>query len=322
MPQQADNKVYTEGRATDVHGEEAGNLGRTHLLTSAHTMPGLLSGLLPFLVAAAMAWVPSSDPLGTTPQTDPEHDSPDNDAARHLDRELQELARGLSHDVAGPLRTLDSALRLVESDIESGRTIRSKATLAAVRKQARHLSGVSTALVGYCRRAWKDYSVQASSLPAVVGSIVADLTHPGRPTLEVRVPELAFAAEVDALSQALRELVHNALIHHDKGSSGRVTIHAQLQPPAKGHRSHQLLFVIEDDGPGIASDMREVVFDFFRRAATKAEGAGLGLSLSRTLAQRFGGQLTLLEARPRGTRARLTWPVNVDLGPGQQGDRQ
>lgn len=285
------------------------------MLFGAHSMPALVGGLLPLLMVAAMAWIPSSKRPEDAPQSTSGDTGagPNPDAARHLDRELQALARGLSHDVAGPLRTLDSALRLVESDIESGRTARSKATLAAVRKQARHLSGVSTALVGYCRSAWKDYSVRSISLRDLVGRLAAELTHDNRPAVSVQVPGLELSTEVDALNRAVRELLLNALIHHDNGSQGQITIRALLQPATKGSRSHLLQLTIDDDGPGIAPDMRESVFDFFRRAATKAEGAGLGLSLARTLARRFDGELTLHEAIPRGNSARLSWPVDIAL---------
>jgi len=281
--------------------------------------PALTGAFIPGLWAlgmVGMAWFKKGHQLDNTPAADDPTDElpPSPEAVRHLDRELTELARGLSHDVAGPLRTLDSALRLVEADIERGRTQRSKATLAAVRKQARHLSGVSTALVAYCRSAWKEYPVQTTSLAVLVGRLVAELANTDGPAVRVQVPGLRVTAETDALKRALRELLHNAMIHHDKGTDGQITIRARVEEAGLGAtptRPSVLHIHVDDNGPGIAQDMHEAVFDFFRRAATQAEGAGLGLSLSRTLAERFGGRVSLQSARPRGTSAHLSWPVEV-----------
>jgi signal transduction histidine kinase len=66
-------------------------------------------------------------------------------------------------------------------------------------------------------------------------------------------------------------------------------------------------FTVADDGPGIAADEREAIFEPGRRGTanepSRADGAGLGLALARRLARAAGGDV---EAEANGTGGRFT----------------
>jgi signal transduction histidine kinase len=99
----------------------------------------------------------------------------------------------------------------------------------------------------------------------------------------------------------VRNLVDNAVTH----AGSRVELRLD------SHDGHVVLDVM-DDGPGVPDDEREQVFERFHRgdpARTRgAPGTGLGLAIARSLAERAGGQLELLEGGP-GARFRLTLPL-------------
>ena len=81
-----------------------------------------------------------------------------------------------------------------------------------------------------------------------------------------------------------------------------------------GHRDHRYLTVtVDDDGPGIASDMREEVFKPFLRlddARNQDEGGtGLGLAIARDIARSHGGDITLGDSPLGGLRATVRVPV-------------
>ena len=63
--------------------------------------------------------------------------------------------------------------------------------------------------------------------------------------------------------------------------------------------NEQVRVTISDDGPGVPPELRERIFDAFVSGSVK--GSGLGLYLSRCIAEQHGGSLTLSEApRERG----------------------
>jgi two-component system osmolarity sensor histidine kinase EnvZ len=81
-----------------------------------------------------------------------------------------------------------------------------------------------------------------------------------------------------------------------------------------GHRDHRWLTVtVDDDGPGIAPDMREEVFKPFLRlddARNQDEGGtGLGLAIARDIARSHGGDIALGDSPLGGLRATVKVPV-------------
>jgi two-component system, OmpR family, osmolarity sensor histidine kinase EnvZ len=81
-----------------------------------------------------------------------------------------------------------------------------------------------------------------------------------------------------------------------------------------GHRDHRWLTVtVDDDGPGIAPDLREEVFKPFLRlddARNQDEGGtGLGLAIARDIARSHGGDIMLGDSPLGGLRATVRVPV-------------
>jgi signal transduction histidine kinase len=66
-----------------------------------------------------------------------------------------------------------------------------------------------------------------------------------------------------------------------------------------------------DDGPGIAADEEQAVFERFKRgsASKSTSGTGLGLAIVQTLAQRWGGRASLSARPDGGTRAEIRLPA-------------
>ena len=113
------------------------------------------------------------------------------------------------------------------------------------------------------------------------------------------------SADPDRLAQALRNLLTNAIKHTAEGE-GHVRLTVAAEP------SGQLHFVVEDDGPGIPADQREMVFDRFHRtdpARDRASGgAGLGLAIVDAIARAHGGTVEAGEAPGGGARLTMVLP--------------
>lgn len=87
----------------------------------------------------------------------------------------------------------------------------------------------------------------------------------------------------------LKTLLENAVRYTPDG--GRIDVSVQAE-----HGGCRI--EIEDNGPGIEAAQRSRVFDpFYRIPGSGSEGSGLGLSIAQTLAARYGGRITLSDAR-------------------------
>jgi two-component system sensor histidine kinase TctE len=127
------------------------------------------------------------------------------------------------------------------------------------------------------------------------------------------VPVKANAAE---LHEVLANLVHNAIKYTPRG--GNITV------AVRRDASHALAEVC-DNGPGIAPERRESVFERFHRdpasaagsAQAATQGAGLGLTIARSYARRNGGDIELghadmpERANGGGLRAILRLPLSA-----------
>lgn len=87
--------------------------------------------------------------------------------------------------------------------------------------------------------------------------------------------------------------------------SGVLTLRGRLAPSSNGSGPHLTLDVI-DTGPGVAPDLQTKIFEAL--FTTKARGIGLGLSVSRSLAESNGGTLSLASTPGEGATFTLTLP--------------
>ncbi len=102
------------------------------------------------------------------------------------------------------------------------------------------------------------------------------------------IQPLIVAGNATLIEIAIRNLVENAIKYSPAGTTVFVSVE-------EGPR-----VIIEDQGPGIAEGQQEVAFDRYWRADQRqSTGAGVGLALTRRIAQLHDGQV-LIESRPRG----------------------
>jgi two-component system, OmpR family, sensor kinase len=116
------------------------------------------------------------------------------------------------------------------------------------------------------------------------------------------IPAGTLHADPDRLLQALRNLLANA-VAHTTPATGRVGLTVASSAPG------ELSFIVEDDGPGIPEDQRELVFERFHRtdaARTRAAGGtGLGLAIVRAIAVAHGGEVSAHASSLGGARIEL-----------------
>ena len=111
-----------------------------------------------------------------------------------------------------------------------------------------------------------------------------------------------FVADGRRVTQILYNLLSNAIGF--SGGDGRIALTCA--------RDHAMLaFTVEDQGLGIPEDYQQTVFNRFesRSHGSSHRGAGLGLSIVKSLAELHGGTVTLDSAPGRGTRVMVKLPL-------------
>jgi signal transduction histidine kinase len=110
-----------------------------------------------------------------------------------------------------------------------------------------------------------------------------------------------------AVGQMLLNLLDNALRALNRNGCIEVATRAEVR---------SLVLTVSDDGAGIAAtDLPHVFEPFFTRRPV-GQGAGLGLTVARDIAQAHGGHLALDSTPGGGTRVRVTLPLGTAGGDG------
>lgn len=100
------------------------------------------------------------------------------------------------------------------------------------------------------------------------------------------------------VGRALDNLILNALSHTPAG--GRVVLSAARSD------SGALVLAVQDDGPGVAADLLEHLFEPF--STGRPSGTGLGLALVREIVQAHGGRVEHTPVQPHGARFTMEFP--------------
>jgi heavy metal sensor kinase len=121
-------------------------------------------------------------------------------------------------------------------------------------------------------------------------------------TVDLRAPA-TIQGDLASMRQALTNLLDNAIRYTP--AHGHITLTAGCGPGGEP------TVEVEDDGPGIAPEDRERIFDRFYRATNsvsgKANGTGLGLAIARSAVEANGGRLEYETAATGGSRFRMTF---------------
>ena len=119
--------------------------------------------------------------------------------------------------------------------------------------------------------------------------------------LEIAVkvgPGDAMRGEREDLDEMLGNLLENAC----RWARSKVQV-------GSSRSADRVVITVDDDGPGLAPDLRERVLQRGVRADEKGPGSGFGLAIVRDLAELYGGTIALDASPKGGLRARLELPA-------------
>ncbi len=240
------------------------------------------------------------------------------DAAEEADRMKSRFLAIIGHEIRTPLNGLLGMLHLLESKNLTPPSLDLLATAKGAGENLRHL--VESVL---------EYGRQGAEAPEpVVTDVDADrlisqivellrpqaaarnlVVHLIASPRDVRVPVQTDQA---GLSRILFNLIGNAIKFTDQGSVA-VEVMFEAGTGEGGTGARRLVVAVSDTGIGVPPDMREAIFSEFTQAddsiTRRYGGVGLGLAISRRMAVRMGGELTLDPSTRVGSRFILELPV-------------
>ncbi len=219
--------------------------------------------------------------------------------------------RKVSHELRGPLGTIQTALKVVLQRSAATVEPESRDLLERAERRAGELAEVTSDLLALSRAREGRLAVERSEvdLAAVVREqlveAVADAERAGvTVTGEASAVPAVVRGDPRDLGQLCRNLLSNAIRYTAPG--GRVTVRLDRE-------DDRIRLQVEDTGIGIPEAELPRVFEEFYRAANARDrvptGTGLGLAIVRSVAEQHGGTVEVASEAGRGTRFTVELPA-------------
>ena len=229
-----------------------------------------------------------------------------NDMSARLD-EATDLRRRMTADLSHDLRTpLTAVLGILEA-VQTGALPATPPRLATAHAEAQRLGRLIEDLHVLALADAQELPIHLGSvdppeaLRRTAGAFEARAADAGVRLIVRADAAPSASADADRLGQVLGNLVSNALRHTPDGGTIMLDAHAV---------DGGVALTVADTGEGIPADVLPVVFERSVRAdaARSGPGAGLGLSIVRSLAEAMGGTVTAASTPGTGTTMTVTLP--------------
>ncbi|MGB0100979.1 MAG: ATP-binding protein [Nocardioides sp.] len=223
-----------------------------------------------------------------------------------LDRERSDLVATVAHELRSPLTGVKGFVQALLNRWDKLNDDQKKLMLTTVSADADRLSRLIAELLDVARIDTGRLQLHPRPVePEVLVRRVVDSV--GASTSRSIVIEVAgvvpdVTVDPDKFVQVVTNLVENGVRH------GEGTVLLTLAPLGPEDRGAGLRLVVEDDGEGIAPELRRRVFTKFWKSGSSG-GSGLGLYLVHGLVEAHGGSTTIGEAASGGARIEVTLPA-------------
>jgi nitrogen-specific signal transduction histidine kinase len=228
---------------------------------------------------------------------------------------LGEMAAGIAHELKNPLAGIEVMAGLLRRQVPDSAD--AQTLLADIMSEAKLANSIVVEMLEFVR----PIRLQVEETD------VSDVLHQAMTLAERKAPRGAVAVKLgvesalpkidgdhNQLCQVFTNLLTNAFEALD--GKGHITISATLQSqesdPAFAtdpHTTPVVVVEVEDDGPGIPTELNDSIFNPF--FTTKVQGSGLGLPIVRKIVDAHEGRIDVTSRPGQGTRFRVTLPVST-----------
>jgi len=222
-------------------------------------------------------------------------------------KELNDFAYVASHDLKAPLRGIVQLINWIEEDIEDSLEEQTKEYIVLMHSRINRLEKLLDDLLAYSRVGRLHGDFNKVAFKSFITDIFQLLEPPENFNLVYQGDIQAFYTLSVPLEQVLRNLINNAIKHHNK-KQGTITVSAELT-------GNCYSFSVIDDGPGIVPEQHQRIFEIFQtlKPRDEVEGSGMGLAIIKKLLETYNQKVKVNSDGLTGTTMQFYWPHEKTL---------
>ena len=212
--------------------------------------------------------------------------------------DLEKFAYMASHDLKSPLSNIVSLTYLTQDAYNDVLGDDGKEYLELINKSAFQLAHLVDGILAYSKSTQLlTDNRELIIIPELIEEVISLLQLPAGFVVTWQKDKLSMYTSRIAITQILLNLINNAIKYNDK-EKGEVDI--AFEADEQGLYT----FCIRDNGPGIAPENLDKMFDLFERlkeSEGKNEGSGIGLAVVKRLVEKIGGSISMGSLPTKGS---------------------
>ena len=217
-------------------------------------------------------------------------------------KELDQFAYVVSHDLKAPLRGIENTSRWIEEDMGKDLPANIQEYLMMMRVRVHRMENLINGILALAKIGRTKETQEVVDVQQLLVETIDMLAPPPEIDIQITTPMPVLYTSRVPLQQVFSNLLSNAIKYHDK-PKGHIRVSCLEE-------EQYYTFSVTDDGPGIDPEYHDRIFVIFQTLQERdaVESTGVGLAIVKKIIDRQGGTIKVKSKEGAGATFTFTWP--------------
>lgn len=196
---------------------------------------------------------------------------------------LNEYAHVVSHDLKSPLRSIHSLVQWIKEDNDTVFNEKTTNYFSLIQDKVEKMDLLIQGILNYASLENNKFTKELVDLNTIIKNVLDVIDVPSHIEILIKKKLPIITSDSYKMLQLFQNLIENAIFYNDK-PKGIITISY-----TEDNEKHT--FSIKDNGPGIAKENQEKIFQIFQSLQSNTKSNGIGLSIVKTIIEKANGKV-------------------------------